>query len=74
MAQANEPFEYRTPKLSGIQMNLVFGCPVFGYLLYLFYFQARRDQGRPLPMWFWSQKWGHQFKRHSTLLSSKWES
>ena len=30
-------FEYRTPKLSGIQMNLVFRCWVFRWLLYKFY-------------------------------------
>ena len=29
-----QPFGYRTTILSGIQMNPVFGCPVFGWLLY----------------------------------------
>ena len=27
------PFEYRTLQLSGMQMNPVFGCPVFRWLL-----------------------------------------
>ena len=30
------PFEYRTTIVSGIQMNPVFGCPVFGWLLYFY--------------------------------------
>ena len=29
------PSEYRTTIVSGIQMNPVFGCPVFGWLLYI---------------------------------------
>ena len=32
------PFEYRTTKVSGIQMNPVFRCPVFRWLLYFCYF------------------------------------
>ena len=28
------PFEYWTTKVSDIQMNPEFGCPVYGWLLY----------------------------------------
>ena len=55
LSQMTLPFEYRTPQLSGIQVNPVFGCLVFRWLLYRYNWHWSWPGDSLLVMWLSNQ-------------------